>query len=1359
MSMNVVRMRLPGSSGRLLTLMALVSAVGIGEARAQATRVSAPRFGAEASGGTSLSRPAVSTTGQYVAFASDLGLLSGGDANGFADVFVRDMQSSTIVRISVATGGGQANGPSDHPSVSGDGRYVAFQSSATNVVASDTNFAADIFVTDRDTDADGIFDEPGAVATARVSVATGGAQANGPSTKPAISGNGRYVAFLSRASNLVAGDTNGLLDVFVHDRQTGATTRVSVATGGGQGTGGPSPVPPPVGTPSISADGRYVVFDSNQTNLVAGDTNGYTDVFLHDRQTTTTTRLSQSGATQANTGSLNPVISADGAWVAYETWANNLPGATTGNTIRDIILVNRATGAVLQITPDGELAAGHNASLQPTLSSDGRYLAFESFKTNLVATDTNQLSDIFVWDRLNPGTFVRVSAVGTPPAETQGNGHSATPAISGDGRYVAYNTWASNLLAGDTNQMAEPALADRLTLTSAPARVALVSGAQATRSARSGESSLSGNGRYLAFSSTSSQLVAGDTNHTSDVYVHDRVANTVDRASIDGAIELGGDSPSISADGRFVAFRSGGQIWLRDRHLGLTTRISNAPNGTAGNGASEQPSISASGRFVAFSSVATNLVAAAGNNLAQIFVYDRITGVIERISVSSGGAPALANGNCRFPSISGDGRYVVYESPASNLVAGDTNAASDIFLRDRQTSTTTRVSVRSNGTQGDRHSYTPKISANGRVVVFASDATDLFAAPDNDINGNTDVFLRDLDAGTTVRISINAAGIGGFGNSDAPAVSFSGRYVVFASQLTLDTPSPALDILREVYVKDRVTNQVARLSNAPGPAQPIEWSDFPATSADGLYVAFESPAWNLAAGDNNGDVDVFLVARTAGADVDATLSTGFKNQFGLVPGIDGANQDPDGDGRTNAQEAADGTHPNGLFARYLAEGANSSFFDTTVALLNPGTFASHAQLRYLKGDGTSVSQVVEVPPLTRATIATNTTGGLSTAEFSTVIETDASIVVDRTMRWDASHYGSHTETGVVSPATTWYLAEGSTLGAFQLFYLLQNPSTTTDSNVRIRYLLPTGAPLEKTYVVTRGSRRTIWVNQETFSGQALLASTDVSGVVEVTNGVPVVAERAMYLSGAQVFAAGHESAGVVAPQLSWFLAEGATGAFFDLFVLISNSTAQDANVLVTYLLPSGATHSKSYVIPANSRRTIWVDNESFPGVGQVLQNTAVSTTVASTNNVPIVVERAMWWPGPTSATWTEAHNSPGATATGTVWALAEGEDGGADQTETYILIANTSNTAGSARVTIVFEDGTTAVQTYNLNPNSRTNVPVRNDFAGVSGRRFGAIVESLGASPAQIVVERAMYGNSGGVFWAAGTNALGTRLK
>jgi len=266
--------------------------------------------------------------------------------------------------------------------------------------------------------------------------------------------------------------------------------------------------------------------------------------------------------------------------------------------------------------------------------------------------------------------------------------------------------------------------------------------------------------------------------------------------------------------------------------------------------------------------------------------------------------------------------------------------------------------------------------------------------------------------------------------------------------------------------------------------------------------------------------------------------------------------------------------------------------------------------------------------------------------------------------------------------------------------------------------------------------------------------------------LPIIVERAMYLTDpwGHLFGAGHESAGVTAPSTHWFLAEGATvsafgstGSFFDMFVLIANPNTAAATVTMTYLLPDGTTVEKTLGVAANSRQTVYVN-----GADARLADTPVSTVV--TSDQPVIVERAMWWPGPTWATWYEAHNSPGTTETGTLWALAEGES--APQIETYILIANTSSSAGQVKVTLLFEEGTpaTAEQTFTLLANSRRTIYPPWDFAAAvpagTDRRYGVLIESVGTTPAQIVVERAMYANDdAGVTWAAGTNAVATRIR
>ncbi len=401
-------------------------------------------------------------------------------------------------RVSVATGGGQSNSASDSPVTSADGRFVAFESIASNLVSGDTNGLNDIFVHDRQTGA-----------TERVSVATGGTEANGVSYSAAISADGRFVAFWSNASNLVSGDTNGTSDIFVHDRQTGTTERVSVATGGAEGNGSST-------IPAISADGRFVAFVSYATNLVAGDTNGYADVFVHDRQTGTTERVSvATGGTQGDNASSDATISPDGRLVAFDSVATNLVGSD-GNSKRDVFVHDRQTGATERVSVATGGAEVNDDSYVPVMSADGRLVAFYSHASNLVSGDTNSKYDVFVHDR-QTGTTERVS-VATGGTEAIG-GDSYAPSISADGRFVAFYSDATNLVSGDTNAAYDVFVRDRQAGTTERVSVA-TGGGQANSDSL--YLAISADGRFVAFRSNASNLVSGDTNAAYDIFVRDR---------------------------------------------------------------------------------------------------------------------------------------------------------------------------------------------------------------------------------------------------------------------------------------------------------------------------------------------------------------------------------------------------------------------------------------------------------------------------------------------------------------------------------------------------------------------------------------------------------------------------------------------------------------------------------------------------------------------------------------------------------------------------------------------------------------------------------------------------------------------
>jgi Tol biopolymer transport system component len=402
--------------------------------------------------------------------------------------------------------------------------------------------------------------------TERMSVDSSGAQGNGSSFDVSISADGRHVAFASASSNLVSGDTNGVQDVFVRDRQGGTTQRVSVDSSGAQGNGNSSDT-------SISADGRYVAFRSAASNLVSGDTNEDLDVFVHDRQNGTTERVSiRPGGAQGNGHSYYPSISTDGRYVAFWSYASLVAGDTNGTW--DIFVRDRQDGTTERVSVDSFGTEGDGTSLLPSISGDGRHVAFESVATNLVSGDSNQSEDVFVRDRQG-GTTERVS-LGSSGEE--GDDNSGSPSITADGRYVAFESLAMNLVSGDTNGAQDIFVRDRQGGTTERVSVDS-SGAQGNSSSYS--PAISADGRYVAFYSLADNLVDGDTNVQWDVFVHDRQSGMTECASLDSLgnqADGNSDDPAISADGRYVVFKSEARnlvsgdtnmrqdVFLRDRN-------------------------------------------------------------------------------------------------------------------------------------------------------------------------------------------------------------------------------------------------------------------------------------------------------------------------------------------------------------------------------------------------------------------------------------------------------------------------------------------------------------------------------------------------------------------------------------------------------------------------------------------------------------------------------------------------------------------------------------------------------------------------------------------------------------------------
>lgn len=371
--------------------------------------------------------PAISQNGQFITFESIASNLVSNDNNSASDAFLRDMDTRIITRVSVAAAGTEANNSNYNPDITADGRYIVFESDASNLVPGDNNSTRDVFVHDSV-----------AGSISRVSVPTGTGEGNNYSQYPAISASGRYIAFESLASNLASGDTNNVVDIFVHDIVASSTSRVSVASTTGAEANGPSR------NPDITPDGRFVAFFSEATNLVTGDTNGVDDVFVHDRSTGKTSRVSVStmGA-QANKGSWDLRLSADGRYVVFESDATNLDGTDT-NSKTDVFIRDRDSGETKRISWSWQGLETDGFSGAPEISPDGRYVVFRSIATNLVSGDTNGVEDVFVYDT----TTGSISLVSVSAAGTQGDNISSWPEISNDNRYITFESKAANLIAG-----------------------------------------------------------------------------------------------------------------------------------------------------------------------------------------------------------------------------------------------------------------------------------------------------------------------------------------------------------------------------------------------------------------------------------------------------------------------------------------------------------------------------------------------------------------------------------------------------------------------------------------------------------------------------------------------------------------------------------------------------------------------------------------------------------------------------------------------------------------------------------------------------------------------------------------------
>lgn len=734
------------------------------------------------------SYPSISHNGSRVAFSSNATNLASQDTNADSDVFLKDFTTGTLKLISRATDQASANGTSGEVDISSNGEFVAYSSSATNIVAGDVNGQGDIFVYK-------VSDETTVIA----SLSSTQVQADDWCSRPSISGDGRYVAFDTWATTLHPDDFSGFSDdVFVRDLQTNTTAIASIAQDGDVIDFGTREA-------SISDDGRYVSFMSFSSWVFAGDTNSSFDIFVRDMVGNTTEHISKSTAgVQANDSSTGAIISKDGNSVFYMSRATNLEAGDT-NGFNDVIKRNLVADTTSILSKSSLGVLGNGTSYPISVSSDGRYVVFYSAASNLVSDDDNNGTDLFLLDQVD-SSVVRL-AIETSRANSNGSVTGGF-VISETGQYVAYSSDATNLVANDTNSFTDVFMYNRAT---GGQELISKSSAGIQGNNLSANPRISDEGRFVVYRSLASNLVAGDGNAKNDIFYHDRTT-------------------------------------------GETLLISESLTGTTGNDESLVADISSDGSFVVFDSKATDLVLGDTNGRSDIFLWTKVSGAVEKISIN--GSNQNPNGDSSNPKISANGRYIAYQSAATDLVIGDTNGRIDVFVYDLDLNTTQKVSVSTDGVQANADCVVSDISWDGRYVLFTSTANNL----DMDTNTAKDLFIRDTQLGTTELITKNSNGI------QDPSLVVDGsismtkdnRYVSFAHPGSSLDQSELVHTWSHVFVRDLQLGTTVRVSRRAD-GKPFSMGASSAhMSLDGRYIVMISNASDNVAEDFNSKADLFV---------------------------------------------------------------------------------------------------------------------------------------------------------------------------------------------------------------------------------------------------------------------------------------------------------------------------------------------------------------------------------------------------------------------------------------------------------------------------------------------------------------------
>ncbi|MHB9132340.1 MAG: triple tyrosine motif-containing protein [Armatimonadota bacterium] len=734
------------------------------------TRVSVPNIGGESNDHSYA--PVINADGSVVVYSSRATNLLGGTGSGFAHIYRYDRSVGVTTLVSAAIDGTPGNSDSGlyGAAVNGDGTVIAFSSSASNLVAGDTNGRDDIFVSDLNT---------GEVV--RVSTANNGAQANGQSWYPSISSNGYFITYASLANNLVLNDTNDKWDVFLHERGVLYLPDLQIKASA---------------DPSYKGVSIYGTVEGQTADqsVRTGDLATY-NLRIQNNSPLTDTFLIKGDATLEGPA-------ADGWTITYLDNSNaDITAAVTGAGWQTPV-VQPGSSVLLKVT------LRTFASL-PTAAPK----SIEITANSVTDTDGTKQDIVRALTTLSPYPTVRVSidSAGLP-----GNGGSSDPGLSGDGRFVCFPSGATNLVLPAYGAVGQVFVHDRLTgLTELNSVSDGIWGAAGVKQADSiaQDPDISGDGRYLVFNSKSKDLVAGANDAgVQQIFLRDRQEHTTTIASLlPGEIVSTKDCSAavMSEDGHYMSFISEGKVYRRDlTGVEGTIPVSLATDGTTLVGGCESAAISADGRFITFRTKGDTLIPGLPNTYWQIFIHDcDITTSTQLVSVSELGTIGAADSGypTRAP-ITSDGRYVTFVTKADLTDGADTNGFNDIYVRDTVQNHTFRISLTNAQppaeiTGTDPKFGNPSISSNGKFVAFDTVA----ALVPADTNAKYDVYAYNLETGTVQLASLrydNQVSTLGTGDGIAdPFISKDGRYITFNGTVDglVQTNSGSTG---EIYIRD-----------------------------------------------------------------------------------------------------------------------------------------------------------------------------------------------------------------------------------------------------------------------------------------------------------------------------------------------------------------------------------------------------------------------------------------------------------------------------------------------------------------------------------------------------------------------------